>query len=365
MKKYLLIASAALLALAACSKVTPVEQPDQAISFNVVNYANSTKADDAGHLAFEGNDFGAYAWVTMTDWATEGDATFFWNPNNQQITKNAAGKWTTSTSYFWPKQAKLSFASYAPYMATGAPTYTKANGWAMSNYSINNDANVDLMFADLVTDLTGNVTRQEASEGDGGRHFADGVPTLFHHKLTRVNFQFALAEDASAFANITDVYIVVRSASIVNIKNTGSYANNAWAPTTATAEYAFVNSDKELKTKNEFKDADVKDRILLPQELVASADNAPGQQLKISYAIFTKYVGSDDYLEEKIENELYDLKGTTVSAWNQNMDVLYKVSIYPTEQNPIYFDPAVKAWGATSEQTIDVNKPAESTTNGN
>jgi len=356
MKKYIVLAASAVLALAACSKVAPVTEPDQAITFDVINYANSTKADQAGHLAFEGTDFGSYAWVTQTNWATEGEGTYFWTPNNQQITKNNAGKWTTSTMYFWPKQAKLSFASYAPYMATGAPTYTKANGWAMSNYTINNDANVDLMFADLVTDLTGNVTTAEAREGDGGKHFADGVPTLFRHKLTRVSFKFALAEDENAYENISDVYIVVNSASIVNVKNTGSYAGDVWTPAAATAEYAFVTSNKELKTKGTFVDADA-NRILLPQALVASAANAPGQQLKISYTIYTKYEGSTEYLQEPIVDELYDLRGTAVTNWTPNMDVLYKVSIYPTEQNPIYFDPAVKAWDTpVAEQALDVNK---------
>lgn len=362
MKKYIYLASAALVALAACTKVGPTfTEPDQAITFNVINYANSTKADPAGHLAFEGNNFGAYAWVTTTDWATDGDVTYFWSPRNQQVTKNNAGKWTTATQYFWPKQAKLSFASYAPYKASGAPTFSKANGWEMVSYTVPAAANEDLMFADLVTDLTGNVTTAETADASG-YHFTEGVPTLFHHKLTKVNFQFALAEDESAFENITDVYIVVNSASIVNIKNTGGFASNTWTPTTATAEYAFVTSNKELKTKGTFVPADNTDRILLPQTLVASAENAPGQQLKISYTIYTKYEGSSNYLVEPIVNELYDLVGTAVPAWNQNMDVLYKVSIYPTAQNPIYFDPAVKAWETQKQQGIDVNKPVENVT---
>ena len=358
MKKYIFLATATLVALAACSKVDPVAAPvqEEAITFNVVNYANSTKADNF-HLEFTGADFGAYAWVTETNWATNGDATFFWTPNNQKIEKNSAGKWSTSTPYFWPKQAKLSFASYAPYKSSGAPTYTKANGWAMETYTIVDATNEDLMFADLVTDLTANATTAEVTKNDGGYHFAEGVPTLFRHKLTRVNFQFALAEDASKFENISDVYVVVNKASIVNIKKTGAYASDKWTPTSATAEYKFVTSDKELKTKNEFKDADAKDRILLPQELVASAANAPGQQLKISYTIYTTYVGANTPLVETITDELYDLKGTKVAAWNPNNDILYKVSIYPTEQKPIYFDPAVKAWDPLVEQAIDVNKP--------
>ena len=53
MKKYLIIAAAALTALTACSKVdTESTTPDIKIGYQVANYATQTKAEDThGHTS--------------------------------------------------------------------------------------------------------------------------------------------------------------------------------------------------------------------------------------------------------------------------------------------------------------------------
>ena len=64
MKKLFVIATAAVVALAACTKVDTVDtSQDQAITFQVANYNIATKAPTS--LITEGfNTFTTYAWYT-------------------------------------------------------------------------------------------------------------------------------------------------------------------------------------------------------------------------------------------------------------------------------------------------------------
>ena len=380
MKKYLLIASAALLALAACSKVTPVEQPDQAISFNVVNYAQSTKADTGNHDnhgEFTGS-FGTYAWFTPTNWATEGTANPFMT--NLEISKQSGNTWQPATAYYWPKSGYVTFASYAPYTAgnadgfTSVPTYTKyeaaadqtaatMGGFTISNYTIVQDVtttdettqattitqktNVDVMYADLAVDMN-------PANTSSLTHYTAGVPTLFHHVLTKVNFQFALAEK-NPTPSVTDCYITLKSAKIVRIDQTGSFAQNfngttsnpSWTTSAdaAKAEYVLVNSNKELKiagdalAESDYKDADFKDRMLLPQTLTTAQ-----QQLVLDFDIYTKYGTNNNYAVESFTGVAVDLTYEGLSEWKPNQSITYKVKIVPYAKTPIVFDPAVVAW---------------------
>ena len=67
MKKYIIPAIAALLALAACSKQESVQDTAREIGFQVANYVQ-TKAD-ASPVKFTNKDFGTYAWHHAEDGA--------------------------------------------------------------------------------------------------------------------------------------------------------------------------------------------------------------------------------------------------------------------------------------------------------
>ena len=109
MKKYLILALPVLVALAACTKVEVQDTEQQAVTFNVVNYLQQTRA----YNPYSTEDtFGTFAFFTPTDWETDGDGTVF--IENEEVLYGpsyAEGEWGTATRYFWPKTAKLTFAS--------------------------------------------------------------------------------------------------------------------------------------------------------------------------------------------------------------------------------------------------------------
>ena len=84
MKKYFLIAAAAVAALASCTKVTvDVPEVDQEISFTAVNHVSATKADDQqedghGHLEFySAGTFAVNAYFSASDFSNVAASTLY------------------------------------------------------------------------------------------------------------------------------------------------------------------------------------------------------------------------------------------------------------------------------------------------
>lgn len=375
MKKYFFFAAAALAALAACTKVTPVTtEPDQEIAFKVVNYANSTKADPdqpTGHLAFTGT-FGVFAYANAyandnDTWATSGTTANVYM-NNVEISKVGNVWKNAQTSYFWPKKAKLTFAAYAPYKAT-APTFAKNTGFTFTNYEIPSTADADLMVADLATDLTANVTTQETAEGDGGYHFTQGVPLLFHHLLTSLQFKFQQAPYDNPNVNETASKITVTAVELRNFVGTKTYADNAWATNSAAGNAHYTVSTTATDIAKVSANAPTQignnDVIIMPQTLAAGPDPATAeptddtengyQLLKVTYTVTTVYNHgtTDDTTDDTtlVEEDIVayvPFRSDAVSAFTKNQKIVYTVTIYPYAKDEILFDPAVKSWDETT-----------------
>ena len=85
MKKYFIIAVAAIAAMAACSKVETADNtPGRKIAFEVANYASQTKAaEDAGSVLAETDNFSSKAWLHANGAATGAD--FFGTSANNYV----------------------------------------------------------------------------------------------------------------------------------------------------------------------------------------------------------------------------------------------------------------------------------------
>ena len=365
MKKYILIASAALLALAACTKVTPVDQPEQAINFQVVNYLQTTKANTAFPTDVK---FGTFGYWTATDWATNKDANRIFN--NLPV-KYANSVWAFETPQYWTKSGKISFASYAPY-AEGATwlAYSYAHGFTFTNYVISDDADIDLMIADDANnkDCTKetNADGQTVISGTNTNNFK-GVPTLFVHVLSQLNFAFQ--QKLYNNDNVTESAskITVKKVELVGLYNKSTFTDKKWdstadapAATSGEASYVIYNNTTGTAINKENNDngpTTLGDPIIvLPQILkTGTGDNAVigPQILKITYDITTKYVTNDTpQVEENIVTSV-KLGDGTLAKWLQNQNITYTVTISPYSDNPITFDPAVAPWDEVTG-TIDV-----------
>ena len=136
MKKYLILAAFAVVALGACSKVETTQvTADEPISFGVYAGKAATKAvsgTDFGtitntELQASTNGFGVFGYYTdAADYASSTKANFMYN---QQV-KYSSSAWTYSPIKYWPNEHgasavstdtdKLTFLAYAPFVANNA-----------------------------------------------------------------------------------------------------------------------------------------------------------------------------------------------------------------------------------------------------
>ena len=219
MKKYIFISAVALLALAACTKVTMGEGADaqREVKFEVAKYVQ-TKAVAGGMYDTE-ETFGTYAWfdngTEVTEWMVNEPVGF------------AGGVWkTTEHTYYWPKTGMADFISYSPFAgeANKRPVSPTQQGSTVSPatnvtegeeenpvpepvitrevkddksvaytfeygkfapYRVNGSA-YDLMYADW---YQGNANVDQITDDARPESGYKGVPTLFRHALANINFQ--------------------------------------------------------------------------------------------------------------------------------------------------------------------------------
>ena len=187
-KKISIIALAACVALAACTKneVKPVAV-DQEITFQAVVNKASTKAgtfeNDVKYPT--GMPFGTVAYRESS-----GTPKYF---GPAEVSYNSSKNyWSTTPAYYWPKNDALTFMSYSPYKyqesdhsSTKITVDDHYNQLSISDYDVAAHQETDLMVADIQKGQVANTTQ------DGGT-WQKGVPTVFHHKLSQIvaiNFQ--------------------------------------------------------------------------------------------------------------------------------------------------------------------------------
>ncbi len=355
MKRYLILAAATLVALAACSKVAPVAESQYEISFQVANFA--TKAN----VAFTNVDFGTYAWhhaedATVTPFIT-----------NEKVAQKGTDWKTVANTYYWPKTGKLDFISYSPYSADKGPVVTESTiDWKA--YTVGAD---DLMYADKAKDKTENEGVYTSISG------TTGVPTLFHHALAKLSFKVKAAfleytnpENKSK----TTWEVTLKNATLSKLYNTGDLAltlaadGQAW---TAAKGWVVDNSktaaDTELVTEEApgkvlgTTAADLLDGgsiYVLLQALAAGA-----QKIQIVLHIKTN-LPNGKVIEEDFD-QVFDLAALSkIKEWKMNQNIIYTISIKPTkdfdpENHPddpedatITFDPAVVDWETVADEAI-------------
>lgn len=193
MKKLIVLLSA-VAALAACSKnevVPAVSGENVEISYKV---APRTKADPQ---TFDTkNVFASWAYYLPKgkSWETDfKDAQIYFGEENAHGVEISYDKdknvWKNkTTSYYWPKEGKLTFFAYSlnsNYLKDkfGEDTFfyctkNESQYGICGSLHLDEDPNTDLLVADMAADKNANETAYKFN----------GVPTLFKHKLSRVKF---------------------------------------------------------------------------------------------------------------------------------------------------------------------------------
>ena len=363
MKKIVFFAAVAVAALASCTK--SVEEGIQSeVVFQVARYKSMTKANTDYKDEYSAVPFGTYAWYKGVSASDNADFMV-----NQKVSFSDPVWKPEGTTYYWPKSGSIDFISYSPYTADGTnaplPVITETS-MAYPAWDVAAHPDVDVMYADKVTGITNNIHT----------YYYDGVPTLFHHALAKINFQIK-----AAYTEVTDPEtgtktkwdIEVESVKVNNILSSGSFTlnlngtswdkptDNVWTPDGTTTDL-----DLDLTgVANPLVDGTVydldSDVFVMPQIL-----NGGNQEVVLTVTI-TTYRDINDgngYVQVLQENDVEiqgNLSSGTMDAWEMNQNVTYSFTFAPslgTETTDdldgdgipdviptiVYFDPAVDDW---------------------
>ena len=357
MKKYIIIAAAALVASVACSKVETASIQKE-INFEV---ANSVQTKAFTGSVYSNGAFGTYAWFNNTDEFMV----------NEQVDLSGGAWKTVDHTFYWPKTGSVSFISYSPFAGTSNSAGTTP---VVTNntitYSGVTAGTTDLMYADKAT-CSNNV-----NEVEDGTNSYTGVPTIFRHALAKLSFKvmanFTEWDDPLS-GEKTKWEITLKSFKIHGFYTTGDLELNlngdgkSWdKPVTtvdavdynvwtnlsgATADQELVASDIVLTTSEV--DLASATGFVIPQVLAAGV-----QSVDINAHIKTT-LANGKVIEEDFTPTINISEISTLKAWQMNENIVYTIKFKPTahgtgpgvtphDDDPedviIKFDPAVADW---------------------
>lgn len=388
MKKYIIIALAAVVALAACTKANPEATRSEKISFEVANYMPQTKANSS--LDSEGyTKFNCYAW-------------YFGAPmqymNNVEVSKGT-DVWAPANDYYWPKTGYINFYSYA---GSQAPAVTPTSDYKTVTVKYDNTpigAEDNFMVAKPalhfgIANADANIVAIDHEQGDfsydtpgytytTSSQTYTGVPTLFQHELAKVAVRVKLATDESKKSANTIWTVTVKAngsdtpsnikpinKGTLTLKNTdGATAPlvDSWTTYDASDAAFTANSNEEAIGWVASTNTEDKETIAFATKILTMNANTiastttenlldvrtvmpqvtTGVEFNLTYEVSAKHTGeTDPFMTEvlKIENKtLAAATDNTLLYWGRNQVIVYTITIDPVTQK-VSFDPAVEEW---------------------
>lgn len=343
MNKHIFYIAAACVALASCVKnEVRVNSPDKEITFQTVSTKAGTAFDNT-------HKFYSYAYFLEKGktWDTANlltDAKAY--IDNAKISyKSGQNVWAADNTYHWPKQGSLTFFAWtddtpAPSVGTGATVNcAPKTGIQITNYSIKENKNKDILVADIAKDKTTN-------EAVTGRDWSEGVPTVFRHALAKVEFKVNKRTD---YPNIA---FKVKSITLNNVSTKGTFTQGSpgedwkwsdWAETDNLTVFSSPTGMDVAKTEDsapaEYHALDSGDySIVLPQNF----DNDT-PTLTIVYDITTSYTGTpvtETVTETKALKDIYK-STTSTGKWDCKKKYVLGITL---GLNEIFWDPSIEGW---------------------
>lgn len=390
MKKTLILAAAAALALAACSKNEVVSVSPNTGETKVINFTNYapkslTKANEdfyaSGATLIADADFDVYGWYTANGTSFTGsNGTKFmdWYTVTYKANGNSDG---TKNHYpdgyrYWPSGDTpdyLHFYAYYPSNATGINAPTAGLGAYSFTAQSTAATMVDFMVADVVKDQVYDNTNSST----------DGTVNLtFKHMLTKVQFRFKTTEEVENDANTT---IQLTDAKLYNVLTTGTLTSaydgtnttttwSAQGTPSATPYEIFIDGadiNNKVLTKTAYPASEVASDVFLmvPQEMVTPTFTATPHNLANTSNKAQALVVEWDVIDAANSTTIHniktlffktDLKTTdniTSAAsnldldWDKNNSIIYTITIGP---KPILFTAEVTGWDAETNGFFNV-----------
>lgn len=349
--KKLIVLFSAVVALAACSKnevVPAVSGENVEISYKV---APRTKADPQTFDTH--NVFASWAYYLPSgkwdeNWNVRTNAKEY--ISNSEISFNN-GVWKNKDiSYYWPKGGSLTFFAYSLNRNNlilehnGGHTYPIACHNAADAYGINatidlnENPNLDLLVADIATDKTQNEVV----------YSLNGVPTLFKHKLSRIQFAVKKKEEYTG-ATITLNSITFNNVAHagtycqynkVKVKGTDTFTNDYWITVDKTTPIVYTTTDFVVKSSTNYdpvKETNETHYIYIPQNFEDVEDVTETDKIatiEVKYTVTFKDGISETYIKTLKVNEIFP-------RWEVGKRYTFNLSF---SLNEINYAPAVGDW---------------------
>lgn len=346
--KKLIVLFSAVAALAACSKnetVPAVSGENVELSYKV---APRTKADPQ---AFDTkNVFASWAYYLPSgknwsdNWDVRKDAKPYIGEEHVGSTISyKGGVWKDQeTSYYWPKGGSLTFFAYSLnsntlsdqdshdfffYCENGKDAYGITGTIDLANHT-----NTDFLVADIASDQTSNKEIYNFN----------GVPTLFKHKLSRIQFAVKKKEEYK------DATITLNSIRFNNVAHAGYYCqfnkedgkntftNDYWNEVGTPSSIVYTTTDFEVKSSTDYapvKETNETHYIYIPQDFSTNT----AANIEVKYTISHK-VGNKDF--KQVCTKTLNVKDI-FPRWEVGKKYTFNLSF---SLNEINYAPAVGDW---------------------
>lgn len=358
MKKYFFILAAAA-ALAACAKneVTQVlSNENTEIAYNVAPKTKTTTD------FLTTNVFASWAYYLPNDKNWDANLTEA-QPyiDNSKVSYQTDDTWKeTGKTYYWPKGGKLTFFAYS----LNKENLTLKAENSLSHVAIAKEAdcygitalidldenpNTDFLVADIAKDQFQNTNKA---------HFRVGVPTLFKHKFSRVQFQVKKS------AGYAGKEFKLNSIKFNKLSHAANYAQSQDADKTGAKdgvneEYILASGTRTTQVYTEtalnitstdyvaVPEANEKRYIYIPQDFIGVTDANAIATIEVNYTVTTT-VGAnkvDDVCTATINVKDY------FNSWEMGKKYIFKLDFGLKE---ILWDPAVENWEDVNSSDITI-----------
>lgn len=357
MKKYFIIAAAALVAFTACTKIEEADSvPARKITFQAASYVPQTKANISvwnDFTSFKCKAFlhaAGYTSETQDMFGANGeDITPYKSDGSAASSESDVNYWAPSHDYYWPKDASSYVNFVAWYDKNGAPTTATETSlvWTIDGSTRSLATSDNILFADEAWHYKDNTSNGTQYTGDA---VTSGVPMLFHHALAQLCIQAKVskATDGKSPAHTWDV--TLENITLAGVFNKGTLTLSNTEPSgTTPATQPWTGSWATSGTATEITMSDVTTPLTANLVDVLSMQNVIPQAvtnnvvLNFQYNISYKYNGTE-YAHEKITAaiQLNNITGA-ISSWDMNKKITYAITINP-ETTLIRIDPAMVDW---------------------
>lgn len=361
---FVLLAGLAVAAMSAC---TENEEALKTSSESVISFqplaAVQTKAEPVKEYVEKTGDFRVYAWYQKTEISPSFDPSkTYTSYMSNVLCKYESGNfdegdgentWMPESTYYWPKNGKLTFSAYYPASATVHVDPTigiTATGYTVENAS----SQVDLMYSNRVFD------RVSTTQTDDNKKY-DGVDIVFNHALAAADFNVKVVDGANYASDAIKVYNI----DIIDALSTGDFTEGyTTGKKDETPKAKWACKDGTEKNYSVFSYNDNGSSVILPTTTAIQAGStcillpqtfSDNIKIVVKYGIKYKAASNDQWLMQTAE---FPLKGTKnsdddseITGWEMGKWYHYTFT-FTLDQ--IYFAPSVSDWKDVTVKDFEV-----------